>query len=94
MVAGIYWGGGGGGGGNKSKIKSSENNQMTDHFQSFFFLISPEKNSKIYNMVDQSSVLNLYYFIIFLKIWTGYSLLTVSFSKIHIQNLKNILFFS
>ena len=41
---------------------------------------------------------NIYiiYFIIFLKFWTGQSVLTVSLSKIHIslQNLKNILFFS
>ena len=33
------------------------------------------------------------YFIIFLKIWTGQSLFTVSLSKIHRQNLKKILLF-
>ena len=41
------------GGTKKNKKKSSENDQLTGHFQSFFFfhfqsffLISPEKNSK------------------------------------------------
>ena len=33
------------------------------------------------------------YFIIFLKIWTGQSLLTVSLSKMHRQNLKKIVIF-
>ena len=39
------------------KIKGSENDQLTGHFQSFFFNIS-RKNSKT-SKVNQQSVLNL-----------------------------------
>ena len=44
---------GGGGGGQKNKIKSSENDQLTGQFQSFFlflelfFFLSPEKTVKL-----------------------------------------------
>ena len=31
----------------KKKKKSSENDQLPGHFQSFFFLISPEKTVKL-----------------------------------------------
>ena len=55
--------------------------------------ISEKKNSKT-SKVNQQPVLIFKYLIIFLKFWTGQSLLTVSFSKIHRQNLKNILFFN
>ena len=75
--------------------KSSENDQLTGHFQrgflSFFFNIS-RTNSKT-SKVNQQSVLNLSIFLHFPKIWTGQSLLTVSLSKLHRQNLKNKLFF-
>ena len=50
-------------GGVGDEKKSSENDQLTGHFQScfffrLFFLISPEKNSKT-SKVNQQSVLNL-----------------------------------
>ena len=61
-------------------------------FQSFFFselrflfiLEYLQKNSNTSKVIFK-------YYIIFLKIWTGQSLLTVSFSKMHRQNLKKIL---
>ena len=57
-----------------------------------FFIIS-RTNSKT-SQVNQQSVLSLWMFHhYFLKIWTGQSLLPVSLSKIHRQNLNNILFF-
>ena len=59
----------------------------------FFFLISPEKTVKLVRQTN-SMYKFFKYFIIFLKIWTGQSLFTVSLSKIHRQNLKKILFFS
>ena len=59
----------------------------------FFFNISRE-NSQTSKANQQSVLFFLKYFIILLKIWTGQSLLTVSLSKIHRQNLKNTLFFS
>ena len=52
------------GGQKKINKKSSENDQLTGHFQSFFFffffffLISPEKNSNTSKVIQQS-VLNL-----------------------------------
>ena len=55
-------------------------------FQSFFFLLYLQKNSKTSKVIFK-------YFIIFLKTWTGQLLLTVSLSKMHRQNLKKILFF-
>ena len=41
----------------KKKEKSAENDQLTGHFQSFFFLI-PRANSKT-SRVNQQPVLNL-----------------------------------
>ena len=38
--------GGGGGGGGGDEEKKSENDQLTDHFQSFFFFNISRKNSK------------------------------------------------
>ena len=56
-----------GSGDEKNKKKSSENDQSTGHFQSFFFfLISPEKNSKTCK-ANQQYVLNLYIFYHFPK---------------------------
>ena len=52
-----------------------------------FFLEYLQKNGKTSNIIFK-------YFIIFLKIWTGQSLLTVPLSKMHRQNLKKISFFS
>ena len=49
---GGWWGGG-------QEKQSSENDQLTGHFQSFFFLISPEKTVKLISKVNQQSVLNL-----------------------------------
>ena len=50
----------GGGGGQKIKQKSSENGQLTGHFQSFFFFIISRINSKISMVhVNQQPVLNL-----------------------------------
>ena len=89
-------------GGTEKEKKSSENDQLTGHFQSlffffffselfffqsFFFFNISKKNSKTSKVI-------LKYFIIFLKIWTGQSLLTVSLSKMHRQNLKKSYFFS
>ena len=51
----------------KKKLKNYENDQLTGHFQSFFFLIFKaffyflKKNSKT-SEVNQQSVLNLYIF--------------------------------
>ena len=71
---------------------------MTGHFQSFFFFFFfseffflfffqyVQKNSKTSKVIFK-------YFIIFLKIWTGQSLLTVSLSKMHRQYLKKKYFF-
>ena len=60
--------------------KSSENDQLTGHFQSLFFL-SPEQTVKLVK-VNRQSVFKSLTFIIFLKICKGQSLLTVSLSKI------------
>ena len=64
--------------------------KMTSFFRSFFFNIS-RTNSKT-SKVNQQSVYTFKFFIIFLKIWIWQSLLTVSLSKLHRQNFKNILF--
>ena len=45
--------------GQGTKNKSSENDQLTCHSQSFFFLISREKNPSKISQVNQQSVLNL-----------------------------------
>ena len=55
-------------------------------FFAFFFLQYLQKNSKTSKVIFK-------YFIIFLKILTVQSLLTVSLSKMHRQNLKKRLFF-
>ena len=75
------------GGTKKKKLKCSENDQLTGHFQSIFFFFSLsflQKNSKTSKVI-------FIYFIIFLKIWKGQSLLTVSLSKMHRQN-KQLIF--
>ena len=64
-------GGGWGGGGKKEYKKPSENDQLTGHFQNFFFIFFfhfqsfffniSRKNSKT-SEVNQQSVLNLYIF--------------------------------
>ena len=71
------------------KKKSSENDQSTGHFQSFFFYIL-RTNSKT-SKENQLSVLNFKYVIIFLKnLQIGQSLLTVSLSKLQKEPKKKI----
>ena len=80
----------GGGGGRK---KSSENDQLTGHFRVCYFSFSElflknnisRANSET-REVNQQTVLNL-------KILQRTIVLTVSLSKIHKQNLENILLF-
>ena len=84
----------------KNEIKSSENDQLTGHFQIFFFsaffsvffFYYLQKNSKT-SKVNQQSVLNIYICHHFPNNLDRIITLTVSLSKIHRQNLKNILFF-
>ena len=73
----------------KNKYKSSENDQLTGHFQSFFFFLI---QSFFFLSPETGEPTVFKHFIIYLKIWTGQSLLKVSLSKIHGQNLKNIFF--
>ena len=92
--------GAGGGGGGSKKIKKAL--KMTSFFffpeiliflfffQSFFFFNISRKTVKLVLYIK----VIFKYFILFLKIWTGQSLLTVSLSKMHRQNLNKILFFS
>ena len=54
-------------------------------------MISPEKTVELVRQTN-SLYLNFEYSIIFLKIWTGQSLLTVSLSLIHRQDLKKKFF--
>ena len=58
--------------------RSFKNDQLTGHFQSFFNI-----SRKTVNQVRQNDSLYyiLKYFIIFLNIWTGQSILIVSLSK-------------
>ena len=48
-------------GSDKNTQKGSENNQLTGHFQSFFFFYISRTNSKT-NKVNQQSILNLIMF--------------------------------
>ena len=81
------------------KKKSSENDQLTGHFQCLFvcfcfFLISPEKNSKT-SEVNQQSVLNLYIFPHFSRNLDR----TITFNSVTLKNTQtepqkyNIFFF-
>ena len=71
----------------KREIKSSENDQLTDHFKGFFLKKNNSRTSKPAVCIKS---LNL---IIFLKIFIGQSLLTMSLSKKHRQNLSKIYYF-
>ena len=77
----------GSGGRQKIKIKSSENDPLTGHFQSFFFrtffLISPEKNSKT-SEANQQSVFNLYIFHHFPKNLDR----TITFNSVTLKNTQ------
>ena len=57
--------------------KKNEKSFFSFFFRAFFLFNISRKNSKS-SKVNQQSTLNLKYFIIYLKIWTGQSLLTVS----------------
>ena len=68
----------------KQKQKKSENDQLAGHFQRQLVIF------RVIFVLFFNTIFK--YFFIFLKIWTGQSLLTVSLSKILRQNLKNISF--
>ena len=73
--------------------KKKRKKQSTGHFQSFFFSFSELFFFNTIKLVSKPTVciksLNISYFSCI-----GQSLLTVSLSKIHKQNLKNIFFFN
>ena len=70
--------------GGRKKKKSSENDQLTGHYQSFFFLISPEKTVKLISKVNQQSVLNLYIFHHFPKNLDR----TITFNSVTLKNTQ------